>query len=187
MLGKEKETYLMISYWFQVLKVYPYPVTVTLVQFAVGTALVLFMWGFNLYKRPKISGSQVLTMVLKLQSLIYGSQICSIDFFFFFFPVNDLLAACSNSATGSGSHTRKPFYKHESWKSGRLLHSYDQSYGALLLSRPFCHVSWRGKSLLLFLIIYLHFLDVLDEKELSFDLSLLFNFHEERAFKMVYA
>lgn len=72
MLEKEKEAYLIISYWFQVLKVYPYPVTVTLVQFAVGTVLVLFMWGFNLYKRPKISGSQVRTMVLKLQSLING-------------------------------------------------------------------------------------------------------------------
>lgn len=52
--------------WFQVLKVYPYPVTVTLIQFAVGTVLVLFMWGFNLYKRPKISGTQVVTMILKL-------------------------------------------------------------------------------------------------------------------------
>ncbi|KAL2539544.1 Phosphoenolpyruvate/phosphate translocator 1 [Abeliophyllum distichum] len=43
----------------QVLKVYPYPVTVTLVQFAVGTVLVIFMWTSNLYKRPKISGTQL--------------------------------------------------------------------------------------------------------------------------------
>ncbi|KAI5683390.1 hypothetical protein M9H77_04618 [Catharanthus roseus] len=43
----------------QVLKVFPYPVTVTLVQFAVGTTLVIFMWMFNLYKRPKISGGQL--------------------------------------------------------------------------------------------------------------------------------
>ncbi|XP_040987734.1 triose phosphate/phosphate translocator, non-green plastid, chloroplastic-like [Juglans microcarpa x Juglans regia] len=43
----------------QVLKVYPYPVTVTMVQLAVGTVLVSLMWGLNLYKRPKISGSQL--------------------------------------------------------------------------------------------------------------------------------
>ncbi|PON59655.1 Triose phosphate/phosphoenolpyruvate translocator [Trema orientale] len=47
----------------QVLKVYPYPVTVTLVQFAVGTVLVLTMWGFNLYKKPKISGAQLATIL----------------------------------------------------------------------------------------------------------------------------
>ncbi|KAL1347288.1 hypothetical protein HN51_020759 [Arachis hypogaea] len=43
----------------QVLKVYQFPVTVTLVQFAVGTVLVSFMWGLNLYKRPKITGAQL--------------------------------------------------------------------------------------------------------------------------------
>ncbi|KAL0364571.1 UNVERIFIED_CONTAM: Triose phosphate/phosphate translocator, non-green plastid, chloroplastic [Sesamum angustifolium] len=43
----------------QVLKAFHYPMTVTLVQFAVGTVLVGFMWTFNLYKRPKISGGQL--------------------------------------------------------------------------------------------------------------------------------
>ncbi|XP_059657893.1 triose phosphate/phosphate translocator, non-green plastid, chloroplastic-like [Cornus florida] len=43
----------------QVLKVYPYPLTVSTVQFAVGTVLVTLMWTFNLHKRPKISGSQL--------------------------------------------------------------------------------------------------------------------------------
>ncbi|CAI9754637.1 unnamed protein product [Fraxinus pennsylvanica] len=43
----------------QVLKAFPYPVTVTSVQFAVGTVLVMIMWTFNLYKRPKISGAQL--------------------------------------------------------------------------------------------------------------------------------
>ncbi|XP_065875549.1 triose phosphate/phosphate translocator, non-green plastid, chloroplastic-like [Euphorbia lathyris] len=43
----------------QVLKVFPNPVTITLIQFAVGTVLVSFMWIFNLYKRPKISGAQL--------------------------------------------------------------------------------------------------------------------------------
>ncbi|KAJ4840207.1 Palmitoyl-protein thioesterase 1 [Turnera subulata] len=43
----------------QVLKVFPNPITVTVVQFAVGTALVTFMWAFNLYKRPKLSRAQL--------------------------------------------------------------------------------------------------------------------------------
>lgn len=45
----------------QVLKVFPYPATVTGIQFAVGTVVVLLMWGLNLYKKPKISGAQVLS------------------------------------------------------------------------------------------------------------------------------
>lgn len=43
----------------QVLKAFHYPMTVTLVQFAVGSVLVLTMWTLNLYKRPKISGAQL--------------------------------------------------------------------------------------------------------------------------------
>ncbi|XP_050224128.1 triose phosphate/phosphate translocator, non-green plastid, chloroplastic [Mercurialis annua] len=43
----------------QVLKVFPNPVTITLIQFAVGTVLVTLMWTLNLYKRPKISGAQL--------------------------------------------------------------------------------------------------------------------------------
>ncbi|CAH9146124.1 unnamed protein product [Cuscuta epithymum] len=43
----------------QVLKPFHYPVTVTLVQFAVGSVLVTLMWSLNLYKRPKISGAQL--------------------------------------------------------------------------------------------------------------------------------
>ncbi|KAK7330498.1 hypothetical protein VNO77_24693 [Canavalia gladiata] len=43
----------------QVLKVYHFPLTVTALQFAVGTLLVAFMWGFNLCKRPKLSPNQL--------------------------------------------------------------------------------------------------------------------------------
>ncbi|KAG9129686.1 hypothetical protein Leryth_017765 [Lithospermum erythrorhizon] len=43
----------------QVLKTFHFPMTVTTVQFAVGSVLVLFMWMSNLYKRPKISGAQL--------------------------------------------------------------------------------------------------------------------------------
>ncbi|CAA6671452.1 unnamed protein product [Spirodela intermedia] len=47
----------------QVLKVYPYPVTITTAQFAVGTVFVLFSWATNIIKRPKITSSQLLVMV----------------------------------------------------------------------------------------------------------------------------
>lgn len=56
----------------QVLKVFPFPATVTGIQFAVGTVLVTLMWSLNLYKRPKISGSQVLDTIWKFLYLMYG-------------------------------------------------------------------------------------------------------------------
>ncbi|KAK6920696.1 Sugar phosphate transporter domain, partial [Dillenia turbinata] len=43
----------------QVLKVYPYPVTLTVFQLFIGTLLVTIMWTFNLYKRPKITSAQL--------------------------------------------------------------------------------------------------------------------------------
>ncbi|XP_058091838.1 triose phosphate/phosphate translocator, non-green plastid, chloroplastic [Magnolia sinica] len=47
----------------QVLKVFPFPVTITTLQFAVGTVLVLFMWSTNLYRRPKISSAQLVAIL----------------------------------------------------------------------------------------------------------------------------
>lgn len=47
----------------QVLKVFPYPISVTTVQFAVGSVFVLFMWITGLYKKPKISTSQLLAIL----------------------------------------------------------------------------------------------------------------------------
>ncbi|KAK3033034.1 hypothetical protein RJ639_035660 [Escallonia herrerae] len=43
----------------QVLNVYPFPATVTAFQFGCGTVLILIMWAFNLYPRPKINRSQL--------------------------------------------------------------------------------------------------------------------------------
>ncbi|WOL17513.1 phosphoenolpyruvate/phosphate translocator 1, chloroplastic-like [Canna indica] len=51
-----------IVFWLnlvQVLKVFHYPLTITLLQFTIGTSIVLFMWTTNLYKRPKVSASQL--------------------------------------------------------------------------------------------------------------------------------
>ncbi|KMT10604.1 hypothetical protein BVRB_5g117240 [Beta vulgaris subsp. vulgaris] len=47
----------------QVLKAFHYPVTVTVIQFAVGSVLVIFMWMFNLYKKPKVSAGQLAAIV----------------------------------------------------------------------------------------------------------------------------
>ncbi|TKW32498.1 hypothetical protein SEVIR_2G172000v4 [Setaria viridis] len=47
----------------QVLKVLPYPINITTVQFAVGTAIAMFMWITGILKRPKISGAQLLAIL----------------------------------------------------------------------------------------------------------------------------
>lgn len=51
----------------QVLKVFPFPATLTAFQFACGTVLILIMWGSNLYPRPKLRRSMavpILTLAL---------------------------------------------------------------------------------------------------------------------------
>ena len=63
----------------QVLKVYHFPLTVSTLQFAVGSLFVAFMWSFNLYKRPKVSGAQV------------GSCLCYCSIFFFYVIYNIIL------------------------------------------------------------------------------------------------
>ncbi|KAL0921414.1 hypothetical protein M5K25_008481 [Dendrobium thyrsiflorum] len=47
----------------QVLKVFPNPLTITTCQFLIGTVFVLFVWTTNLYRRPKITSSQLLAIL----------------------------------------------------------------------------------------------------------------------------
>ncbi|RCV30732.1 hypothetical protein SEVIR_6G128500v4 [Setaria viridis] len=47
----------------QVLKVFPYPINITEIQFAVGAAVALFMWITGIIKRPKISGAQLVAIL----------------------------------------------------------------------------------------------------------------------------
>ncbi|GJN16490.1 hypothetical protein PR202_gb03488 [Eleusine coracana subsp. coracana] len=47
----------------QVLKVFPYPINITEIQFAVGSVVAVFMWITGILKRPKISGSQLLAIL----------------------------------------------------------------------------------------------------------------------------
>ncbi|XP_030481591.2 phosphoenolpyruvate/phosphate translocator 2, chloroplastic [Cannabis sativa] len=68
-LGRTLQLVSMFGIWYllniyfnifnkQVLKVYPFPATVTAFQFGCGTLIILFMWGFKLYNRPNITPSQ---------------------------------------------------------------------------------------------------------------------------------
>lgn len=65
---------LLIVFWYlfniyfsiynkQVMKVYPYPLTITAFQFAVGTVLTFFMWSTNICRRPNLSSSQIFTIL----------------------------------------------------------------------------------------------------------------------------
>ncbi|KAK9684749.1 hypothetical protein RND81_10G229100 [Saponaria officinalis] len=73
-IGKTLELGLLFGAWYlfniyfniynkQVLKAFHFPMTVTLVQFAVGSVFVIFMWMFNLYKKPNVSGAQLLAIL----------------------------------------------------------------------------------------------------------------------------
>lgn len=96
----------------QVLKVYHFPVTLTLFQFAVGTLIVSFMWGLHLYKRPKITSSQVF-----FYSHSSAFSICHVTLLFYLFSILIgcyvicwLFAAFSNISIGFGTYIREPFH-----------------------------------------------------------------------------
>ncbi|XP_057464268.1 LOW QUALITY PROTEIN: phosphoenolpyruvate/phosphate translocator 2, chloroplastic-like [Actinidia eriantha] len=63
----------------QVLKVYPFPATVTAFQFGCGTVLILFMWGFNLYPRPKITRSQFSAILVLAVIHTMGNMLTNIS------------------------------------------------------------------------------------------------------------
>lgn len=125
----------------QVLKVYHLPVTITAFQFAIGTLLVSFMWGLNLYKRPKITSSQVLLFIL-IQSCYCFSFVLLLIYVSVLFC---FLAAFSNISIGFGTYIRKPFHKHEPWKGCCFFYSYCQINGAFLFCLYVFYVPWRGK------------------------------------------
>ncbi|KAF6162552.1 hypothetical protein GIB67_003098 [Kingdonia uniflora] len=52
-----------ILFGLEVLKVFPFPITITTFQFEIGTTLVLFMRIFNLHKRPKIASAQLVAIL----------------------------------------------------------------------------------------------------------------------------
>ncbi|CAN4082433.1 unnamed protein product [Withania somnifera] len=63
----------------QVLKVFPFPATVTAFQFGCGTLLILFMWGFRLHPIPKISKSQFKAIFLLAAIHTLGNLLTNIS------------------------------------------------------------------------------------------------------------
>ncbi|GLT53647.1 hypothetical protein SLA2020_269050 [Shorea laevis] len=72
-LGAMFGTWYILNIFFniynkQVLKVYPFPATVTAFQFGCGTLMIILMWASNFVSRPKITSSQ-LAVILPLAVL----------------------------------------------------------------------------------------------------------------------
>ncbi|XP_009610913.1 phosphoenolpyruvate/phosphate translocator 2, chloroplastic-like isoform X1 [Nicotiana tomentosiformis] len=63
----------------QVLKIFPFPATVTAFQFGCGTMLILFMWGFRLHPKPKISKSQFKAIFLLAAVHTLGNLLTNIS------------------------------------------------------------------------------------------------------------
>ncbi|KAJ7298628.1 hypothetical protein O6H91_Y521600 [Diphasiastrum complanatum] len=47
----------------QVLKAFPFPITITELQFAIGSVLVLLMWGSGIHKRPSLTKAQLFSVL----------------------------------------------------------------------------------------------------------------------------
>ncbi|KAL2505199.1 Phosphoenolpyruvate/phosphate translocator 2 [Abeliophyllum distichum] len=63
----------------QVLKVFPFPATVTAFQFGCGTVLVLLMWTLNLHPKPKINRSQFAAIFLLALGHTIGNFLTNIS------------------------------------------------------------------------------------------------------------
>ncbi|KAI3463018.1 hypothetical protein Pfo_019681 [Paulownia fortunei] len=63
----------------QVLKVYPFPATVTAFQFGCGTVLIFLMWALNLHPKPKISRSQFAAIFLLALGHTVGNLLTNIS------------------------------------------------------------------------------------------------------------
>ncbi|CAI9111189.1 OLC1v1011345C1 [Oldenlandia corymbosa var. corymbosa] len=63
----------------QVLKVFPYPATVSAFQFGCGTVLILLMWSFNLHPKPKITKSQFTSISLLALGHTVGNLLTNIS------------------------------------------------------------------------------------------------------------
>ncbi|XP_027358638.1 phosphoenolpyruvate/phosphate translocator 2, chloroplastic-like isoform X1 [Abrus precatorius] len=66
-LGAMFATWYLLNIYFniynkQVLKVYPFPATVTAFQFGFATLMINLIWALNLHPRPNITGSQIVSI-----------------------------------------------------------------------------------------------------------------------------
>ncbi|KAF3444636.1 hypothetical protein FNV43_RR14329 [Rhamnella rubrinervis] len=63
----------------QVLKVYPFPATVTAFQFGCATLIIILMWTLNLYARPKITRSQLAAILPLVVAHTMGNLLTNIS------------------------------------------------------------------------------------------------------------
>nr|GEV84917.1 phosphoenolpyruvate/phosphate translocator 2, chloroplastic-like [Tanacetum cinerariifolium] len=63
----------------QVLKVFPYPTTVTTFQFGCGTLMILIMWTLKLHPRPKIHKSQIVPVLTLAVAHTMGNLLTNIS------------------------------------------------------------------------------------------------------------
>ncbi|GJU65526.1 phosphoenolpyruvate/phosphate translocator 2, chloroplastic-like protein [Tanacetum coccineum] len=63
----------------QVLKVFPYPTTVTTFQFGCGTLMILIMWTLKLHPRPKIYKSQIVPVLTLTVAHTMGNLLTNIS------------------------------------------------------------------------------------------------------------
>ncbi|KAL0461696.1 UNVERIFIED_CONTAM: Phosphoenolpyruvate/phosphate translocator 2, chloroplastic [Sesamum latifolium] len=63
----------------QVLKVYPFPATVTAFQFGCGTVVILLMWALNLHPKPKVSRSQFAAIFLLALGHTVGNLLTNVS------------------------------------------------------------------------------------------------------------
>ncbi|KAI3520750.1 hypothetical protein L1887_10201 [Cichorium endivia] len=63
----------------QVLKVFPYPMTVTTFQFGCGTLMILIMWALKLHPMPKIYKSQIVPVLMLAVAHTMGNLLTNIS------------------------------------------------------------------------------------------------------------
>ncbi|KAG9145842.1 hypothetical protein Leryth_023780 [Lithospermum erythrorhizon] len=83
-LGSMFVVWYSLNIWFnifnkQVLKVFPFPATVSAFQFGCGTVIVLLMWAFNLHPKPKINTSQLSAILILSVTHTLGNLLTNIS------------------------------------------------------------------------------------------------------------
>nr|XP_043634801.1 phosphoenolpyruvate/phosphate translocator 2, chloroplastic-like [Erigeron canadensis] len=89
-IGRTLQLAIMFGVWYllniyfnifnkQVLKVFPYPTTVTTFQFGCGTIMILIMWAFKLHPRPKLYKSQIVPVLMLAVAHTLGNLLTNIS------------------------------------------------------------------------------------------------------------
>ncbi|KAF9666384.1 hypothetical protein SADUNF_Sadunf16G0223900 [Salix dunnii] len=63
----------------QILKVYPFPATITAFQFGCGTVMIIVMWALNLCNRPKLTRPQILAILPLAVAHTFGNLLTNVS------------------------------------------------------------------------------------------------------------